>query len=90
MTGYALVFLFFFSYAATFSHSSLVPVLGFFLLIYPTFLLCCAVLLSFFRSLPVPSFVKMPATVAMSFESRGVSRGFFPGLRQANAEALER
>jgi hypothetical protein len=72
LKGYVLVFLFFFSYAASFSQASVVPVLGFFLLIFPAFLLCCAVLVSFVRSFPIPSFVKKPVKAAMTFVSEAV------------------
>ncbi|MFO1417893.1 MAG: hypothetical protein U1E83_04425 [Methylotetracoccus sp.] len=90
LTGYFLIFLCFLSYAATFSHESLVPVLGFYLLIYPTFLMCCAVVLSFFGALPAPSFARTPRRAVVAREDYRIRPRFFPGLTDADVEAVKR
>ena len=57
MTSYVLIFLCFLSYAVLYSPGAVVPIVGFFVLICPAFLMCCALLLLFVRSLAIPSFL---------------------------------
>lgn len=65
VTAYASIFVAFLSFALHARPEAVVPIAGFFLLIYPTFLLCCTVLLLLLRALPLPSLGQFPAKLSL-------------------------
>lgn len=65
LTTYAMIFLLFLSYALSARPEAVVPIVGFFALIYPTFLLCCTVLLLLLRSLPLRSLGQRPVKLSI-------------------------
>lgn len=67
LAAYALIFAVLLALALGFRPEAVVPILGFFLLIFPTFLLCCTVLLLLLRSLPLPRMGHLP--IKLSFFS---------------------
>lgn len=69
LAAYAMIFVVFVSVALWFRPEALVPILGFYLLIYPTFLLCCTVLLLLLRALPLAALAQLPVKFSF-FASR--------------------